>query len=76
MRRKNVIELRPKTISEETLQKLEGLVARVKAGDVTGLAWAEVGPAGYYLIDIAGATRDCPIYTSGLLMKLVRIITD
>lgn len=65
-----MLDVVPQTISADTVHALEVLLAKAKVGDVIGVAFIALGPAGAYEVDVAGVANNMPVFVRGLLPVL------
>ena len=59
----------------DTVDTLQSLLKQAQAGELTGLAFVSLHPAGGFTGDVVGAAKDHPFETIGLLRALEIKIT-
>lgn len=65
-----LVELLPDSVSHDTVECLTTLLARAKAGEVTGIAYCVVLKRRRYIVNSAGTARKYPTFTRGMVNAL------
>ena len=64
------MELVPDIVSHDTVEALEHLLKRAKAGELTGIAFAAILKRRRYIVNTAGAAFQYPTFSRGMLRAL------
>jgi len=65
-----MIELIPDHISHDTIEALEDLLHRARAGEITGVAFAAILRRKRYIVNTAGSAYRFPTFTRGMIRAL------
>jgi hypothetical protein len=67
-------------ISQDTINALESLLARARAGEIIGIAYVAIAPRSMaprrYYADTAGEAKRDPTFALGMLQVISHIISD
>ena len=66
----SVLSVVNRSANAPTVQELEAILARAKAGEVIGLAYVYIGQDGEYSGNVVGVAATLPIYLRGLVEAL------